>query len=184
MNLTQILDVVEGLLVASEHPDIVAVERYGTEGEPWGPSVEKSRARSITGVQVRYQSSAKASLWGAVWPGETPIPLPEQMPEPKRRSERLAVFVVQLLDFARPEVFRSWQMVTLPGIGLETEQGKTAGGISLVCADGTRMLLRSTATGVTIGQEPEVEQFPDYAIPERVKSWQRITATAQSAGPR
>src|SRR3954469_19706656 len=108
MQLAQVLDVVEGLLVASEHPDIVSVGRYGKGTEPWGPSVDRSRTSSIAGVRVTYSSTATAMIWGAVWPGETPISAPEEMPAPVWRTQRLAIFVVQLLDVARPQQFRSW----------------------------------------------------------------------------
>ena len=147
MNLPRILDVIEALLVASEHPDIAEVKRYG-------PSAENSKTTSIAGVRVKYQSSATASLWGAVWPTVIPIPLPDNMPPPGRAA-RLPIFAVQLLEITRPQLFRSWQLVHLPGIGLEG--ARSPGGVSLVCDDGTTMLLRSTATGITMGQEGDYD---------------------------
>jgi hypothetical protein len=95
------LDIVEKLLVAAEHPDITAVERYGPGDGPWGPTLQTSKAKKITGVVVTHQSSATASLWEAVWPDATPITAPDVIP-PNRRAPRLAVFVAQLLEHAKP----------------------------------------------------------------------------------
>jgi hypothetical protein len=177
MQLAEVLDVVEGLLVASEHPDIVSVKRYGTAT---GPSADRSRTSSISGVRVTYSSTATAVIWGAIWPGETPIPTPGEMPPPVERTGRLAIFVVQLLDVARPQQFRSWQLVALPDLGPTAARGTAASGVSVVCADGTKMLLRTSSTGATVGAEPTEEPFPDYVIPEGVKSW-HLKVNAQSA---
>ena len=49
MKLAQVLDVIEGVIRASEHPDIVPIERYGTATEPWGPTAA---------VGVRYPRCA------------------------------------------------------------------------------------------------------------------------------
>ncbi|GAB1641800.1 hypothetical protein [Krasilnikovia sp. MM14-A1259] len=173
MRLTEVLDVIEGVLNASEHPDIVQVDRYGDATEPWGPNVQTSTSRSISGVRVRYQSSASAMIFGAVWPSETPIPVPDEMPPPVRRAPRLAIFVVQLLDVARPAEFRSWQLVALSDLGPTDARGSSPSGVSLVCADGTKMLLRVSGASVSTGADPETEPFPDYVIPDAVKSWQR-----------
>ncbi|WP_412748447.1 hypothetical protein [Krasilnikovia sp. M28-CT-15] len=181
MKLPEVLDVIEALLIASEHPDIVTVERYGAGSEPWGPTEATSKARTITGVRVRYQSTATASLFGAVQPSERPVPMPDQVPPPDRRAVRLPIFTVQLLDFVRPQPFSSWQLVSFLDVGLEPERGQAPAGVSLVCADGTKMLLRCTSTGPVQGQEPSEEPFPDWVIPEGVKSWQGITATAPPA---
>jgi len=182
LKLAQILDVIEGVLIASEHPDIVEVERYGIATEPWGPTVALSKSKSISGVLVKYTSTATASIWGGVQPGEIAIPMPDEMPPIGRRSPRLAIFVAQLLDVARPAVFSSWRLAGFPGIGLDHEQGKLPSGVVVVCADGTEMILRVTSTGPTAGREPEEDPFPEYQIPEGVKQW-HLRVNAQSAEP-
>jgi len=174
MQLAQVLDVFEGLLVASKHPDIVEIERYGRDVAPGGSSP--------AGVKARYQSGSEAYLWGAVWPGEIPITVPDEMPPPKRRADRMAIFAVQLLDVARPDVFTSWQLVAFPDLGPTDERGKSAAGVSLVCSDGTKMLLRVTAGSGPSG-DPAEDPFPDYRIPEGVKSW-HLRVHAQSAAPK
>ncbi|GAB1694927.1 hypothetical protein [Krasilnikovia sp. M28-CT-15] len=86
MRLAEVLDVIEGVLKASDHPDIVQVDRYGDATEPWGPNIQTSKSLSISGVRVRYQSSASAMIFGAVWPSETAIPVPDKMPPPVHRA--------------------------------------------------------------------------------------------------
>lgn len=168
--MSQVLDVIETLLRAAEHPDIVEVERYGPGLGPWGPTVEQSRVKTITGVRVKHQSTATASLWEAVWPGEKPVDPPAALPTPlQNRAPRLAIFVCRLLDVARPSQFKSWRLVELPNLGLDAEQAGLPFGLSIVTADGGRVLLRATATGPTLGAEPADEPFPDYTIPEGVK---------------
>lgn len=176
-----ILDIIERLLIAAEHPDIVAVERYGPGDGPWGPDVPTSKAKAITGVKVKYQSTATASLWEAVWPGEQPMPAPAVMPLPtQNRAPRLAIFVARLLDVAQPEQFQAWRLVSLPGVGLPGDHGVLPFGLSIATAGGSKMLLRATATGPTVGFEPESEPFPDYVIPEEVKTC--LSKQTQPAG--
>jgi hypothetical protein len=170
MKPESVLDVVERLLLAAQHPDIVAVERYGPGLGPWGPSVEQSRVKAITGVKVIHQSTATASLWEAIWPGEQAVPVPDKMPPPNQRAPRLPILVAQLLDYAKPEQFRAWRLVSLPNIGMSPEQDGMPFGLSIALADGTKVLLRATATGPTMGQEPSQEPFPDYVIPEGVRT--------------
>ena len=165
MQLAQVLDVVEEVLVASRHPDIVKVERYGSATEPWGPNVAKSRTQTIAGVRVTYVATSTAVLWGAVKPDVVVVPAPPEMPPPTLRAFRLPIFVAQLLDAARPAAFASWQLVAQPTIGPKDRLGELPSGLSITCSDGTRMLLLSTATGAMVGSDPEEEQFPGYVIP-------------------
>ncbi|MCO8277000.1 hypothetical protein M1L60_41125 [Actinoplanes sp. TRM 88003] len=168
MQLAQVLDVIERVLVAAEHPDIVKIERYGTGTEPWGPSAAKSRTTSIAGVRVTYASTATAMLWGAIWPGEKPLPMPAELPKISDRVARLSILVVQLLDVAKPAAFTSWQLVSLPDLGPQDAPAPAPAGVSVVCADGTKMLLRAASTGATVGDEPENDPTPDYVIPAGV----------------
>ena len=170
MQLAQVLDVVEGLLVASRHPDIVKVERYGTATEPWGPNVAKSKTSLISGVRVTYVATSTAVLWGAVKSDTIPVQAPAEMPPPTLRAFRLPIFVAQLLDVARPAAFTSWQLVAQPTMGPKDRLGELPSGLNIACADGTRILLLSTATGAMVGSYPEQEQFPDYVIPDGLQA--------------
>ncbi|MEV0898525.1 hypothetical protein [Actinoplanes sp. NPDC049802] len=158
MQLAQVLDVFEALFRAAAHPEIEAVERFGSDTAPGGPSP--------AGVRIRYADGALAYLWGAVWPGETDLPVPGVPPPPaRRRPDRALVLAVRLLEAARPAAFRSWQLVALANLGPDGERGKAPRGIRVVATDGTSLLLRATAAG---GPEraPEVEPYPDYRIPD------------------
>ncbi|WP_250036812.1 hypothetical protein [Paractinoplanes maris] len=165
MQLAQVLEVVERVLVAAEHPDIVKVERTGTGTDAWGPSAAKSRTNKIAGVKVTYTSTATAMLWGAVWPGAKPLPLPAEPPMIGDRVARLSILVVQLLDAARPAAFTSWHLVSLPDLGPSDRTGSAPAGVSVTCADGTAVLLRASSTGATVGDEPKTDPYADYVIP-------------------
>ncbi|GIM88792.1 hypothetical protein [Paractinoplanes toevensis] len=165
MNLPEILDVVEDLLRRAEHPDITAITRYGDSNQPWGPSAERSKVKGVTGLKVAHQSTATAMLWGADLPGETPLDVPATLPEPKYRAARLAILVVQLLDAARPAQFKAWRLVALPDMGPTEQRGTFPSGVSIVTADGTRMLLCTSSTGAMVGDEPAEEPFPDWQVP-------------------
>ncbi len=171
MQPSPLLDLVERLLQAAEHPDIVKIERYGPGQGPWGPDVETSKAKSITGIMVRHQSTATASLWEAVWPGEQPVDPPAVWPVPRQnRAPRLLLLVGQLLEAAKPAKVKAWRLVSLPKLGLADKQAGLPFGLSAVLTDGSRWLLRATATGPTVGTDPEEEPFPDYTIPKGVKN--------------
>ena len=157
MHLAQVLDVIESLIVASGHPEITAVGRYGNDLVAGGPSP--------AGVRVRYETGAEAYLWGAVWPGENALPTPERLPPPSRRVDRIAVFITWLLDAARPGALRSWQLVALPELGPTDERGKVPAGVRIVCADGTSLLLRATAAGGP-ERDPDIDPYPGYQVPE------------------
>jgi hypothetical protein len=180
--MSQVLDVVERLLLAAEHPDIVKVSRYGPDLGPWGPTVEQSKVKRISGVKVTFSSTATASLYEAVEPDEVPVDAPATALSPARRAPRLAILCAQLLDAARPPQFKAWRLVSFPRIGLEAERGVMPFGVSIVLADGSRALLCASSTGPTAGSEPVDEPFPGYTIPEGVKQACR-TASAVSAEP-
>ncbi|WP_436521574.1 hypothetical protein [Actinoplanes sp. HUAS TT8] len=155
MHLVQVLDLLQELHVASGHPEIAAVERFGADAAPGGPSP--------AGLRLRYDTGSFAYLWGAVWPGETAMPVPENLPPPSRRASRAVVFAAQLLDAARPSAFRSWELVALADLGPVAERGKVPLGLRVNCADGTSLLLRATAAGGP-NAEPDTEPHPDYRL--------------------
>ncbi|WP_092557550.1 hypothetical protein [Actinoplanes derwentensis] len=156
MRLAQVLDVVEALLNASGHPEIEAVERYGADTAPGGPSP--------AGIRVRYVDGALAYLWGAIWPGETDLPVPERLPPPAgRRPDRLAILTVHLLDAHRPAAFHGWQLVALANLGPPGDRGKAPRGVRIVGADGTSLLLRTTAAGGPDRAATE-DPWPDWRV--------------------
>jgi hypothetical protein len=157
VQLAQVLDVLQELHLASGHPEIAAVERFGMDGVPGVPSP--------AGIRMRYETGSFAYLWGAVWPGETPVPVPAVLPPPSRRAPRAAAFAAQLLDAARPAAFRAWELVALRDLGPVGERGKVPLGLRITCADGTALLLRATAAGGP-HQEPDTEPHPDYRLPD------------------
>jgi hypothetical protein len=156
VRLADVLDVLQELHLTSGHPEIAAVERYGTDPAPGGPSP--------AGLRLRYETGSFAYLWGAIWPGETPLPVPADLPPPSGRAMRAAAFAAQLLEAAQPEAFRSWELVALPDLGPAEARGKVPLGLRINCGDGTSLLLRATAAGGPV-QEPDTEPHPDYRIP-------------------
>ncbi|BEL08792.1 hypothetical protein Q0Z83_069830 [Actinoplanes sichuanensis] len=157
MHLSQVLDVIGRLLRNAAHPEIDAVECFGADAAPGGPSP--------AGLRIRYVNGALAYLWGAIWPGETDLPAPDRLPPPRgNRPDRAAVLVVLLLEVARPPEFRSWQLVALPDLGPTGGRGKVPRGLRIVAADGTSLLLRATAAGGP-DRDPDEEPFPDWNVP-------------------
>ncbi|MFC4064448.1 hypothetical protein [Actinoplanes subglobosus] len=156
MHLTQVLDVIDRLLRDCGHPEIEAVERFGTDAAPGGPSP--------AGLRIRYVNGALAYLWGAIWPGETDLPVPDRLPPPRgNRPDRAVVLAVLLLDAAGPPEFRSWQLVALPDLGPTGQRGKVARGLRIVAADGTSLLLRATAAGGP-DRDSAVEPYPEWRV--------------------
>jgi hypothetical protein len=146
MNTAAVLDIIEDLHRRAAHPDIASIDRY--DG-------------ALAGVELRYQSTSKVYL-AVVDPGKakvTPHPLPEGVLPIKQRAPRALKLLHDLLETARPAQFTSWQPVAVEDIGLQPC------GLGIVCADGSRVLVRVTAGGATQGFEPETDPYPDYVIP-------------------
>jgi hypothetical protein len=160
MQVSDVLNVFEGLFRASEHPDITDVSRYGTDTAPGGTSP--------AGVKVTYRSGSAGLLWAAVAPkpAPAPAPLPAELPAPVHRVERLIMFAVQLLDFARPPAFTSWEACGFPGVHL------SPCALRVSCQDGSTVYLRVTATSGPGGSsgEPSEDRYSDYRIPAGVRS--------------
>ncbi|GAA2864742.1 hypothetical protein Acy02nite_14190 [Actinoplanes cyaneus] len=156
MQLAHVLDVLQELHAVSDHPELAAVERFGADAMPGGPSP--------AGLRLRYETGSFAYLWGAVWAGETAMTVPADLPPPSRRASRAVVFAAQLLDAARPGVFRSWELVALRDLGPADARGKVPLGLRITCADGTSFLLRATSAGGPT-REPDTEPHPSYRLP-------------------
>jgi hypothetical protein len=165
----QVLDVVEWLFNAAGHPDIVEVERYGRDLKPGG--------QSPAGVRITYGSGAQTYLFAAApsEPAPQPHPLPEQMPPLKLRALHSLKFLIELLDVARPDGFTAWRTVSFAGVWMKPAA------LEIRCTDGTSAYLRVTCTSGPVG-DPETPPFPDYVIPEAVKTCLR-EANAASAAP-
>ncbi len=159
MQVSQALDVMEALLRAAEHPDIVTIRRYGRDAQPGG--------QSPAGVKIQHRSSDTWALLSAFPPPRdaTPVPLPSEMPPPKWRAARILVFAHQLLDAGKPEPFASWELCRQPGT-----EGPVAAAIRVSARDGSVFYLRGMAASGSM-REPEVDPYPDYQIPQGVREW-------------
>jgi hypothetical protein len=163
------LGVIERLFNAAEHPDIVEVERYGRDLKPGG--------QSPSGVGVTYQSGSAGYIWAAAPGTPAPVPhdLPAELPSLRFRAQHTLAFLVRLLDAARPEQFTAWRPVAFDGVWMKPS------GLEIRCKDGSSFYLRVTSgSGPTA--DPKSDQFPDYVIPEGVKTCLR-GANAASAAP-
>ncbi|BCL12376.1 DUF2058 domain-containing protein [Micromonospora sagamiensis] len=155
MQLSQVLDVVEALHRAAEHPDVTDITRYGRDSEPGG--------QSPGGVRVWYRSGSSLMLWGAVPPRDAkPVPLPDEMPPLRLRAARGLVFAHQLLDVARPEQFSGWELCRQSGCEVPV-----AAALRVTARDGSVVYLRGTSA-CGQGAEPEQDPYPEYQIPEGV----------------
>lgn len=161
MQVSEVLDVLENLLRAVEHPDITAVTRYGSDNQPGG--------QSPSGIKVTHQTGSTVMIWAAIEPKDAkPAPLGE-MPPPRLRAYRMLTLTHQILDVARPEKFRSWEACASSGVGLVADgpaPGRTASALRIRCTDGTSAYLRFTAASGPGGSagEPETDPYPDFAI--------------------
>jgi hypothetical protein len=170
VQVSQALDVMEALLRASEHPDINAIERYGRDAQAGG--------QSPPGVSVLHRSSdTRALLTALPAPRDaTPVQLPREPLSMQHRAARMLVFVHQLLDAARPEVFASWELCSEPGT-----KGPVAAAIRIAARDGSVIYLRGLAASGSM-REPETDRYPDYQIPQGVQSW-HLSPSAARAEP-
>ncbi|MDG4797384.1 hypothetical protein [Micromonospora sp. WMMD1082] len=157
MQVSQALDLIETLLRAAEHPDIVSVARYGRDNQPGG--------QSPAGVKAVHQSGTAAMLWAAEAPRDaTPVPLPTEPIPPKWRAARILVLAHQLLDVARPDQLLRWELCGQAGADVPV-----AAALRLTARDGSMIYLRGTAaSGGSV--EPETDRHPDYQIPPGVRS--------------
>lgn len=156
MQLVEVLDLVQRLIVAAQHPDIDDVRLYG-EGTEQSPA----------GVAVKDQRGGSTYLWGTTAKGETPVETSVALPPPKLGAQRIAVLVVKLLDAARPGTLQAWRLVALPGLGPTDARGVAPAGVSVIGADGSRFLLRATHGGSQTG-DPAEDPFPDWRVPDPV----------------
>ncbi|MEO3776342.1 hypothetical protein ABGB16_05710 [Micromonospora sp. B11E3] len=169
MQVTQALDIMEALFQAAEHPDVTAVERYGQDAQPGG--------QSPPGVKVLHRSGSAAMLWAALPPRDvTPVPLPSEPLPPKWRAARILVLAHQLLDAARPDAIRSWELCRQAGV-----ESPVAAALGITASDGSVIYLRATSASGSAA-EPETDPYPDYQIPQGVREW-HLRAGAPSAEP-
>jgi hypothetical protein len=153
VQLPEVLDVLRRLFEAAQHPDIAEVRVYSGGDEPMR-----------NGLALKDHRGGSTYLAGAVWKGEQPVDAPEQLPAPKSGAPRIAILAVKLLDVARPADFRDWRLVALPDLGPTDGRGTTPTGVSIVAADGSRVLLRAMHGGSQTG-DPAEDPHPDWRIP-------------------
>lgn len=171
MQVSQALDVMEAILRAAEHPDVVEVARYGTDTQPGG--------QVPAGIKAVHQNGSYAMLWAAVPPRDArPVPLGE-MPPPRLRAQRILVLAHQLLDVARPEPIAAWELCATPGVGDWDGGDPPPSALRLTCRDRSVIYLRATAASGGAA-EPETDPYPDYQIPQGVQSW-HLSRSAPSA---
>lgn len=168
METAQVLDVIERLHNAAEHPDIVKVQRYGQDLKPGG--------QSPAGVTITYQSGSEAYIWVAApeQPEPAAHPLPDKMPELKFRAQHALKFLVELLDIAQPALFTAWRTVGFAGVAM------TPAGLAIRCSDGSTTYLRVTS-GFGGFADQERDEFPEYTIPEGVKTCLHSASAANAA---
>jgi hypothetical protein len=154
MESAQLLDVIERLHNAAEHPDIVLVKRYGRDAKPGG--------QSPAGVALTYRSGSQAYISPAEGkPEPVPHPLPERMPELKFRALHALKFLIELLDAAKPDLFVAWRLVAFEGVALQPS------GLAIRCADGSTAYLRVTS-GFGGFADQDRDDFPDFVISDAV----------------
>ncbi|WP_203756294.1 hypothetical protein [Actinoplanes cyaneus] len=79
--------------------------------------------------------------------------------------QRIATLAIMLLDKARPAQLQTWRPVALPDLGSTDARGATPAGLSIVCTDGTRFLLRATQGGSQL-PTPDEDPHPEWQVPE------------------
>jgi hypothetical protein len=117
------------------------IERYGTATEPWGPTAERSKTDTVSGVKVIYASTPTALLAGELAPDVVPV-FDARVPAATDRCvPRLVMFVAQLLVVARPAQFAKWELFALPTLGGKDALGTLLYAIGITYPNGTKMLL-------------------------------------------
>ncbi|MFI6228713.1 hypothetical protein ACIBCR_15530 [Micromonospora echinospora] len=158
----RVLDVIEALLRAADHPDYQQVARYGRDTLPGG--------QSPAGVKALHKSGSTSMLWCAAEPRDAhPVPadavdgMTGSMPA---RTLRLAH---RLLDAARPPQFSRWELCAAPGVGWP-ESGKSPSALRITGSDGTVAYLRATAASGPGGgkAEPKEDPFPEWQVPDAI----------------
>ncbi|MGC4771207.1 hypothetical protein ACLQ25_19825 [Micromonospora sp. DT44] len=158
MRVKDVVDAMELLYRAADHPEVVEVSRFGRDTEPGG--------QSPPGVKLLFRSGTSALLAASVPPRPAPeaVPLTAELPSPSPRVTRTLALTMRLLDYARPPVFKSWETCAYPGVHLKPSA------VRINCTDGDVVYLRVTvASGPS--RDPEADLYPEYEIPEGVRAW-------------
>ncbi len=86
------------------------------------------------------------------------------LPPPKLGAQRIAVLAAQLLEVARPPQFPQWRLLALNDLGPTDQRGQGPAGVGVVCADGSKVLLRATS-GASQTPYPTEDPYPDWRMP-------------------
>lgn len=139
-----VLDTIERLLKAAQHPDMTAFSRFSNP--------------SYTGIAITYADDAHAFI--SVEPEKVKtrvVRLPEVMPEYKTRVVHLLALLVELLELTKPAGWQ-WRLVEVEGVHLSPS------GLE-VNVNGAVTLLRVTAGGAP-GVDTDPATFADWRIPD------------------
>lgn len=160
----RILDVIETLLRAADHPDYQKVTRYGRDDMPGG--------QSPSGVKALHLTGSTSMLWCAAEPRDVTV-VPSEVVEQMvvHMPGRALRLLWRLLDASRPTVFSSWELCAAPGVGWP-DTGKSPSAIRVTGSDGTVAYVRATAASGPGGAkaEPREDPCPDWTVPEAVRS--------------
>jgi hypothetical protein len=142
-----VLDTIEHLLAAAQHPDIAEVYRYDYQGH---------RA-----VGVKYQSGAKAFIWPDLGKAAvTAVELPDDLGDYKPRVKYVLRMLVDLLELTKPDGWQ-WRTVGVEGVGVPPSalEVKTPEG---------RVLVRVTSGGAPAADSDPADwagwTYPDVSV--------------------
>lgn len=171
---TTVLDVIEGLLQAAQHPDYTSVARYGRDSMPGG--------QSPAGVKATHMSGSTSLLWCAAPDRDARPVSPELAAEAMVCMPGRALNLLRrLLEAAEPEQFTSWEMCAAPGVGWP-RHGESPSALRITGRDGSVAYIRATAASGPGGAaaEPKSDPCPDYEIPEGVRLWHHSRSAASA----
>ncbi|MGK5682393.1 hypothetical protein [Actinoplanes sp. URMC 104] len=138
MTVGSVLDAIETLIRAAQHPDIADVYRYTFAGEQ--------------AVGIVYQSGAKAFIWPVKErTAAQPADLPDALGDYKPRVRYVLRMLTDLLELTKPEGWQ-WRVVAIEGVG------------SGPCALELRVAGQTVLLRVTSGGAPAADSDPaDWA---------------------
>lgn len=168
----QVLDVIEALFHAAQHPDYTSVARYGRDSMPGG--------QSPAGVSATHLSGSRSMLsLFEPRPGTFAVAADDSMMT--TMAGRTLYLTMRLLDAARPSEFTRWELHASPGVGWP-DHGRSPSAILLTGVDGSIAYLRATAASGPRGgaAEPKQDPFPDYQIPQEVVQWHHSQSAARA----
>jgi len=146
VNVDALLDLVQRLLSAAQHPDVSSVERYDGAAK---------------GVVVTYRSGAKVFFAGAAGkPRTEPAGLGDDLGPWKFRRNYAMRMLLDVLEVARPAGLSGWRTVAIEKVDVKP------GGIELVTDSGP-MVLHVTSGGPMI-LDSDPADFAGWRVPDGI----------------